>query len=287
MRLRRGPRNIAGNLRVVVSDALGAEAERGGINITRLHRESRPVDGAPVKARRSARLEPATAQAEILQRLAQQNGIRLPGTPRRILLLSAVNQSVEKSSGGDDDRLRAHDAAVAKTNPQNFPGSGRSFASLRMANLIVLDDQTCHFRLLDLQIRLRLQHLAHLQAIGLLVTLRARRPHGRAARSIQQAELDADRVGNLAHDAAERVDFADQMSLGNATHRRIARHLRNQVDVERVERGLQAHARGGHGGLASGMAGTHHHYIELLCELHLETAERPPEKFLRAFLLSF
>ena len=48
----------------------------------------------------------------------------------------------------------------------------------------------------------------------------------------------------------------------------IARHLRDQVDVQRVERGLQAHARGGHRGLASGMTGADHDYVELFGELH-------------------
>ena len=135
-------------------------------------------------------------------------------------------------------------------------------------------NQLRHFRLLDLEIGLRLQHLAHLQPVGLLVALRPRRPYGRAARSVQQAELNADRVGDLAHDAAERVDFAHQMSLGDAADRRVAGHLRNQVDVERVERGLQAHARRGHRGLASRMAGADDHYIELFGELHrARTAE--------------
>ena len=150
-----------------------------------------------------------------------------------------------------------------------------------------LYDQIRHFRLLDLQIRLRLQHLAHLQAIGLLVALRPRRPHGRAARSIQQAKLDSHRVGDLAHDAAECVHFAHQVSLGDAANGRIARHLCDQVDVERVQSGLQAHARGGHGGLAPGMAGSDHNYVELFGELHANRVDANPRKFLELFLLLF
>ena len=111
------------------------------------------------------------------------------------------------------------------------------------------------FGLLDVQVGLGLQHFAHLQAVLLLVALRARRPHGRTARSVQQAELDADGVGDFAHDAAEGIDFADEVSFGNAADGGIARHLRDEIDVERKERGLQAHARGGHGGFASGMTG--------------------------------
>ena len=129
-------------------------------------------------------------------------------------------------------------------------------------------NQVRHFRLLDLQVRLRLQHFAHLQAVGLLVALRTRRPDGRAARSIQEPKLDTNRVGDFSHDAAEGVDFADEVSLGNATDSGIARHLRDQVDVQRVECGLQPHASGSHGGLAPGMSGTDHDYVELFRELH-------------------
>ena len=57
----------------------------------------------------------------------------------------------------------------------------------------------------------------------------------------------------------------------------IARHLRDQVDVQRVERGLQAHACGGHGGLASGMAGADHDYVELFGERH-DIGRREPQE---------
>ena len=79
--------------------ALGAEAERRGIGVARLLGEARPVDGASVEARRSAGLEAAAAQAQLLQRFAQQNRVRFAGTPGGILLLAAVNQAVEKSPG--------------------------------------------------------------------------------------------------------------------------------------------------------------------------------------------
>src|SRR5260370_15571315 len=113
VRFRRGPRDITGNLRVVVRHLLGAEAERSGVGIARLLREAGPVNGASIKARRRAGLEAAAAQAEFLQRLSQQNRVRLARTSGRILLLAAMNQSIEKSSGGDNHSLRGHGAPVA------------------------------------------------------------------------------------------------------------------------------------------------------------------------------
>jgi transcriptional antiterminator Rof (Rho-off) len=269
-------------LRVVMRHALGPEAEGRRVGVARLQREARPVDRASIKPRRRSRLQTAAAQAELLQRLAEQNCVRFPGTSGRILLLAAVDQSVEKSAGGDDYSLRADRAAIAQPNAENavpVPVLGE----IRLRRLLELNCnrwssstiRLCHFRLLDLQIRLRLQHFAHLEAISLLVALRARRPHSRAARSVQQTELDADRIGDLAHDPAERIDFADQVSLGDAADRRIAGHLRNQVDVERVERGLQSHARRGHCRFAPGMACADHDYVELFSKLHLREDETP------------
>ena len=144
-----------------------------------------------------------------------------------------------------------------------------------MIGHVTTDHQLGHFRLLDVQIRLGLQHLAHLQAVLLLVALRARRPHGRPARSIQQAKLDSDRVGHLAHDAAQRVDFANEVPLGDATHGGIARHLRDEIDVEGEQRGLQPHAGSGHRSLASGMTGADDNDVEDLSELNRRQRDFP------------
>src|ERR1039458_10481787 len=63
-----------------------------------------------------------------------------------------------------------------------------------------LYDHIRHFRLLDLQIRLRLQHFAHLQAVGLLVALRPRRPDGGSTRSVEQrSEEHTSELQSLRH----------------------------------------------------------------------------------------
>src|SRR6266850_2126938 len=88
VRFFRRERDVARHLLVVMSDTLGAEAEGGGIGVTGLLGKLRPVDGASVKARRSAGFQTASAQAELLQCFAEQDGIGLSGTPGRILLLA-------------------------------------------------------------------------------------------------------------------------------------------------------------------------------------------------------
>jgi len=136
------------------------------------------------------------------------------------------------------------------------------------ARALAFDDQLSDLGLLDLQSGLPLQHHAHLQPVGLLVALRPRRPDGRPARCIQQPELNAHGIGHLAHDPAQRVDLAHDMSLGNASDGGIAGHLRDQISVQREECRAQPHARAGHRGFATGMTGSNHGNIVMLCKGH-------------------
>ena len=102
----------------------------------------------------------------------------------------------------------------------------------------------------------------------MLVALGARRPYRWAPGSIQKTELNAYGVGHLAHDAAKRVHFAYEVPLGNSTDSRIAGHLRDQINIQRVKGCLQAHARAGDCGLASSVSSSDYDDLELLRELH-------------------
>jgi len=65
-----GEGDVARHLFVKVCDALGAEAEGGGVVVAGLDLEAGPVDGAAVEAWRRAGLEAAAAQPELLQSFA-------------------------------------------------------------------------------------------------------------------------------------------------------------------------------------------------------------------------
>jgi hypothetical protein len=105
------------------------------------------------------------------------------------------------------------------------------------------------------------EHLTHLGAIEFLIGLRAGRPHGRLAAGVEQAELDAYGVDDLTHDAAQGVNFAHQVPLGDPTHSGIAGHLRDEIEIDRVKRGPQAHPRRSHGGLAAGVSRADYDYV--------------------------
>jgi hypothetical protein len=120
------------------------------------------------------------------------------------------------------------------------------------------------------------EHLTHLGAIEFLIGLRAGRPHGRLAAGVEQAELDAYGVDDLTHDAAQGVNFAHQVPLGDPTHSGIAGHLRDEIDVQREKGGLQAHAGSSHRGLTSSVTGADHNDVEVFVKcLHASVARKP------------
>jgi hypothetical protein len=56
------------------------------------------------------------------------------------------------------------------------------------------------------------------------------------------------------------------MPLSDAADGGVAGHLGDEVDIESIEGGFQAHAGGGHGGFASGVPGAYYYDIELFGE---------------------
>src|SRR5690606_14255243 len=60
---------------------------------------------------------------------------------------------------------------------------------------------------------LRVHDLAHGLPVALHVALTPRRAHGRTARLVQRAEVNAGLVGDPRHLAAERVDLLDEVTL--------------------------------------------------------------------------
>src|SRR5438046_208794 len=116
-----------------MSHPLGSEAEGSGIGVARLKLEARPVDGPAIEARWSAGFETAAAEAEVLQSFAQEHGCRFAGAACGILLLAAVNETVEEGARCDDDGLCADGAAVAEPDATGDAGSvvGRSSLVVR------------------------------------------------------------------------------------------------------------------------------------------------------------
>ena len=180
-----GITDVARNLRP--RDLPGQERKRRRIGVTRLRFEPLPVDAATVEPRRRTGLQPHPRKTEGPQLIAQQFRRRLAIPPATVLHLADVGQAIQEGPRSDDHRARIDPPAVAQMHAGHAPS---------------VQGQRRHFRLLDPQVRLFLQYLAHVHAVHPLVHLRARRPHCRTAAGIEQPELNPHRIRHLAHQPA-------------------------------------------------------------------------------------
>ncbi len=104
-----------------------------------------------------------------------------------------------------------------------------------------------------LDVRLAFEARLHPGAVDLLVGLRARRPDGGAAAAVEELELEAGFVDRRAHQAAERVDLADEVTLRRAADGGIARHVGDRPARQRAQADAVAQARRGIRGFAAGV----------------------------------
>jgi hypothetical protein len=69
-------------------------------------------------------------------------------------------------------------------------------------------------------------------------------------------------VGSSSHDAAHRIDLADQMPLAHAADRWIARHLAKVVGAKAEQRDARATTGSRTSRLAPGMTSANNQYVE-------------------------
>ena len=60
--------------------------------------------------------------------------------------------------------------------------------------------------------------------VGVFVALSARATHRGAFRRVEHLEHDARCIGSESHEAAERIDFANHLALGQSADGRVATH---------------------------------------------------------------
>ncbi len=215
--------------------------------------QTRVVDAAAIDARRRAGLQPADLERQLAQPRGESERGRIAGAAAGVAFEADVNAAAEERADGQ------HDAARGKLDAAQ--GDAADDAVIRQA-------QVGDLLLEEPQVRLRLESPAHGALVELAVGLRAGRAHRRSLARIEGAQLDACRVRGQRHDAAERVDFLDQMTLADAADGRIAAHLAESLDVVREQERAAAHAGGRQRRLGAGMPASHHDHVELGLKAH-------------------
>ena len=216
----------------------------------------RPVDGRAVEPRRRAGLQAAEGEAGALEGPRKTHRRRLADPARRNLLLADMDQAAQKRAGGQHHGAAADDAAIGQSDARNA----------------LLDDQVVHLGFDHSQIGRLADRLLHRRRIELAVGLGARAAHGRAFAAVEHAKLDAAGIGDAAHQAVQRIDFAHQMALAEPADGRVAGHRADGGEAMGDQRRARAHARGCGRRLAAGMAAADDDHVE--AGIH-QTSPRP------------
>src|SRR5262249_6156403 len=225
-----------------IVDALGQHRERLRRLIAWLHLHRGPVDGAAVEPRRRSGLEPSQRKSEPLQGERQAKCGRLAHPACRRLPLADMDEPAQEGSRGEQD------GPCPKVTP---------IRELEPGDSVAADQEIVRLGFDHRQIRHGGDRLLHGPGIEPAVCLRAWPAHGWPFPAIEHAKLDAAEISDAPHKAVERVDLAHEMALTQASDRGIARHRADGREAMGDERDLGAHARGGRGGLAAGMAAAH------------------------------
>jgi hypothetical protein len=94
--------------------------------------------------------------------------------------------------------------------------------------------------------------------------LGTRGANSRTLAGIEYPKLDSRTIGRPSHSATEGVNFLDQMTFANAANGGVAGHLAQRVDIVSEQQSLGTRARGGQGGLSSGVPSTYDNDIKAL-----------------------
>ena len=205
-------------------DPLGGEAEGPGIRVAGLKLALREVDGPAIDATRRAGLEASELEAEGREAVTQSFGRLITGPAAAGLRLAGVHDRFEESARRQDHGLGTIERVAGGADADDSAGS------------VVEDDRLDCF-LAQRQVVGLLDAVLERELVKLLIRLGPRRMHGRALRLVQHAELQACDVGDAAHLAAEGVDLADDLPLGDAADRGIAAHRADGVGAHREESG--------------------------------------------------
>jgi hypothetical protein len=177
----------------------------------------------------------------------QAQGGRLADAASGNFLFADVDQAAQKCAGGEHNRRCRDVAAVDQPDPGHAPAP---------------DDQVVGFGFNHIEIRRGADRVLHRPRVELAVGLGAGAAHGRALAAVEQAELDAARIGNAAHQSVQSVDFPDQVAFAKAADGRIAGHGADGGESMGHQGGSGAHASSRSRGFAAGVATTDDEDIE-------------------------
>ena len=203
------------------------------------------VDGLSIDAHRRAGLHASHFEAYFCELFGEAIARQFSTTTARNHSASNVHKAIEESAGSKHHRL----GLEANTHLRDGPlDAGMIFAEKELRYRILPDEKVGGV----------LEHIAPSPDESSAIGLTSWAPHGRALRTVEHAELNGAAIGDDTHHAAQRINLAHNLALGNAADRGIARHLGNLVHIHRDQ--TRAHTQAGRSmcSLTSGVSASNH-----------------------------
>ena len=219
--------------------------------------------------RRSSSPGCISSDAQSIERPSSRAGVPVLSRPRR--RSRAKSRSDKPLAGGSPCRPAGVFSSPRWISPRRKVPVVRTTAPARMrrpsavttpATLAVVEDQVLDRRLDHLQVGRRPDRRLHGGPVELAVGLGTGALHRRTLGAVEQAELDAGRVGDPPHQPVQRIDLAHQVPLAEPADGRIAGHLADGGEPVRDERRARAHARRRSRRLAARMAAADNDDVE-------------------------
>ena len=201
-----GVSDITGNLLRMILTATDKRKNRSRV-VTGLNLHHREIHAVGIDSGRSTGFQPIDAQWQFTQTACQGDGRWITGSSALVIIHTDMDQAIEKGS------YRQHHGfgAKLKTGLGNNTDDGIAFQQQIITRLLK-----------DPQVWLIFQSGSYGLPIQLTIRLSSSGSNGGAFGSIEGSKLDPGVIGCGTHDPAEGIDLLDQMTLANATDRRVA-----------------------------------------------------------------
>jgi hypothetical protein len=157
-----------------------------------------------------------------------------------------MNQTTHKGTG-----CQNHGRGLEE---QTIPGFNTGYTS-------TLHQQPHDLALLEIKTRLGLDNLLHPCPVKISVSLRPGSSNGGPLLGIKQSKLNARRIDISGHLTTERINFAHQVTLGQAANRWITGHLRHGIQVERKKQSPATHTCHRQRSLTTRVTGANNYHI--------------------------
>lgn len=261
-----GVRDVARHLGQ--ADCIVEIAERLRVIVAGLLLQSRVIDRASVEPWRRPGFEAIQRETHSVQRAAQSRRGSFSRASSGGLRFASVHDRLQERAGRQDHRRRVIDRVPANSHPDD--------SLIGQAVLSVGDrfcDQVLDGFLPQVKVGLGLDPILDEVLVGLFVRLSTGAVHRRAFAAVEHPKLDSRGVDRFAHQAAQGVDFADDLTFGDSTDGWVAGHLPDRVQIRRQESRFGAQASCSGGGFGSRMTGSDNDDIVVVTILRIVSGQ--------------